>query len=465
MQDPAKKSYTVTGGPKGLPILGTIDGMLRDPLGFFLENSLRYGDIIPFHDKGKKFIQVNHPELVKYVLMENHKNYYKSKSYIRYESAIGQGLLTSNGEKWRQDRQKIQPMFKKEQIEGYYFNVISEVSEIYKQRWYALTEKGKARLDLTREMSAITTEIILKLIFGKDNLNEKSIMALHHSYSVFVDYLKYPRLFSKIDLSKLFHTPAYFQFKRELENVDAIIASLLAEHRKGKSPDKYNMLVLLSEAQKEDPTHFSEADIRDHTVSMVFAGFETTSILMQWMWYALDARPDITDKLRSEIIRHAPCTGMPSSSTLSYDAINKMDYLSMVIKETMRRYPPFWITSREPVEDDYFGDYKVKSGTTIILPQIIMHHHPRWWNEPNAFIPERFLPENEARIAEGAYFPFSHGPRKCSGYKLAEMEAKIIFSKLLPPFNVKALNSLGNNINPGITLKIKKPMVAEITRA
>jgi len=454
----------MTGGPKGPPILGIMAEAKRDPLDFFLQNSLRYGEIIPFKAIGRELIQVNHPDLVKYVLMENHKNYHKAKSYLRFESAIGKGLLTSNGEKWRQDRQKIQPMFKREQVEGYYFQIISEVSEKFKHRWLKLTEKGKARLDITHEMSAITTEIILKLIFGKDNLNEETIAALHRSYSIFVEYLKPTRLLPKVDLEKIFCTPSYFRFKKEIEKVDAIIKALLIQYKKGGATDKYNMLALLSEAQKEDPEHFSERDVRDHSVSMVFAGFETTSILMQWMWYALDARPDIERKMRDEIVGIAPCTTEHDGSDLTYDAISKTDYFSAVIKETMRLYPPFWMTSRQPVEDDYFGNFKVPRGTIVLLPQIIMHRHPRWWDEPNAFIPERFLPENEAKIDDGLYFPFSHGPRKCSGYKLAEVEAKIIFAKLLPFFKVRIINSAGNGPDPGITLKSKTPLLAEIIR-
>ncbi len=459
-----KKNYTMTGGPEGPPIFGMIAAAKNDPLGFSMENALRYGDIIPFQMIGRKLIQVNHPELVRYVLMENHKNYNKSKAYIRFESAIGKGLFTSNGEKWRQDRQKIQPMFKREQIEGYYFTVINEVSEKFKQRWLTLTEKGRTELDITFEMSMMTVEIVLKIIFGKDNLDEKTVASLHYSYSVLIEYLKITRMLPKVDLGKVFCTPRYLQFKKELANVDAIIGKLRAEYQEGELQDKYNMLALLTEAQKQDPQHFSDQDIRDHAATMVFAGFETTSILMQWMWYILDTRPDVEDKLRSEIITHAPCAATQDSSALTYDAINKMDYLLAATKETMRLYPPIWISSREAIEEDNFGDFKVDPGTIIVLPQIALHRHPKWWDAPNAFIPERFLPENEAKIDTGIYFPFSHGSRKCSGYKLAEMEAKIIFTKLLPLFKVKALNSIANSPDPGVTLKLKKSLLAEITR-
>jgi cytochrome P450 len=408
---------------------------------------------------------LNHPDLIRHVLMDNHKNYIKSEAYIRFESVLGKGLLTSNGDKWRRDRQKIQPMFKREEVEGYYYSIINEVSEKYKRRWLSLTENGCAEIDITGEMAAITIEVILKSIFGKDNLREETIRSLHHSYGVFIEYLKDLRLFPRIDMRKLFQTPAYHRFKKELVNVETILRELKEKYRADAFPDKNNMLALLIEAQKADPQNFSELDIRDHSVSMVFAGYETTSILMQWMWYVLDTRPDVVRKLRENISRDAPCALTFDSTALTYDAVEKNDYLTAVFHEVMRLYPPFWGTSRTNLEDDYYGDYKLPKGTVVVLPQIVMHRHPRWWEEPNAFIPERFLPENESKIPEGAYFPFSHGPRKCSGYKLVEMEAKTIFTKLLPLFNVRALNTLGNNLDASISLKLQQPLRVEITRA
>jgi cytochrome P450 len=457
------KHYTMTGGPEGPPYFGMIGIAKSDPLNFFLDNSLKYGDIIPFKVMGRKLIQVNHPDLVKYVLMENNKNYVKSKAYIRFESVLGKGLLTSNGAKWKQDRQKIQPMFRRELIEGSYFAVIMQVCEKYKQRWLRLTGKGKTQIDISSEMSSITTEIILNLIFGQENLDESTITSLHHSYSTFIEYLKIQRLMPKIDLEKIFHTPNYLRFKKELKNVNDLISRLIEKHRKETTHDQYNMLALLYAAQKQDPEHFSEADIRDHAVSMVFAGFETTSVLMQWMWHALDYRPDIEEKLYSEITSLAPSTKTAGDTVISIDALENMTYTTAFFKETMRLYPPFWITSRAPVEDDFFGDYKVESGTIIMLPQIVMQRHPRWWDNGNAFTPERFMGENNTEIDNGLYFPFSQGARKCSGYKFAEIEAKVLFATFLPLFKVKMINSLGNTYDPGITLKAKKPMLAEIS--
>lgn len=463
MEATVKKSYII-GNPKSQPILGVVIPATRDPIRFFLDNMLHHGDIIPFHFLGQKAVQINHPDLVRYVLMENNKNYRKSKPYIRFESAAGQSLLTSNGDKWRRDRQKLQPMFKKEQLEGYYFQVANEVAEKYKHRWLKLTESGPAKINLSQEMSSITIEIILKLIYGKDNLDDEAVTSLYHSYEVLMDYLKNPRLLPTVDMRKLFYTPDYRRFKKALVHINDVIKVLTEKYKAGLLADKYNMLSLLVEAQKQDPQHFDDRAIRNQAVMMIFAGFETTAASMQWMWHVLDERPDIEALMREEILRHAPSAATGDSSGLTCDTVNNMDYLSAVFKETMRLYPPLWVTGREPIEDDYLGDYKVKKGTMIILPQITMHRHPGWWDRPNAFLPERFLPENEAKIDAGIYFPFSQGPRKCTGFKLVEIEVKTIFTKLLSQFTVTILNKVGNGFDPGISLKPKQLLQVEIRR-
>lgn len=465
MTETSPERYEFKGGPEGLPVVGMFAEMKRGRLQMLTRNALAYGDFIPFSIMGKKVIQLNHPGLVRQVLVDNHKNYWKSDTYIRFEAALGKGLLTSNGDKWKRDRQKIQPMFRREQVEGYYFDVITSVAEKYKQRWLGLTAQGPARLDITAEMGSITIEIILRTLFGKDNLDSETIGRLHHSYNVFLDYLKDVRLIPTYDFCKLFGTKRYKEFAREVAYVEEVLARMRQEYSSGNAKDKFNMLALLIEAQKQNPENFSDVDIRDHCFSMVFAGFETTSVVMQWMWYALDGNPEVVAKLREEMTGKAACLAQSDSSGLRIEDVYAMDYLDAVIKEVMRVHPPFWVSSRRPMEDDMFGDYRVEKGTVIILPQIIMHRHPRWWEDANAFMPERFMGTKAEEIDGGAYFPFSQGARKCSGYRFAELEAKTIFCKLLPLFKVRALNVLGNDYDPGISLKLIDNLQVELSRA
>lgn len=450
---------------KTLPFIGIFHELRKDALECMKKNSLLEGDVITFQVMGRELMQVNHPDIVKHVLMTNHKNYYKSQSNIRFETVLGKGLFTSNGEKWRRDRQKIQPMFKREQIEGYYFEVVNSVSEKYKKRWLSLANTKNEEINLAEEMSALTTEIVLKIIFGKDNLDETAVKTLYKSYNYLLDHLKYQRILPKVDFHKIFRTRAHRLFKEEMTQVETILERVSEQYKTGASSDKYNFVALLLEAQKEYPEYFSKQDIVDQAMSMVLAGFETTSLLLQWMWYALDSHPDIRQKLRAEITQHAPVALQTDSSALTYEAVSKMHYLLAAFREAMRMYPPAWATTRMPIEDDYIGDLKLERNCTIVLPQFIMHRHPRWWKEPDSFIPERFLPENENSIDPGLYFPFSQGPRKCIGYRLAEVEVCVIFAKLLPFFDVTLFNAKDNGFDPGITLKFKHPLRASIRRA
>lgn len=449
---------------KGNTLLGSLLPLLMDPLKFMVDASRSGADIISFRVLWQKMAMVTHPDLIRYMLVTNHKNFKKDDSYIRFQSVGGLGLITSHGEKWKRDRQKIQPMFSREMIISYHFDVANEVSERHKKHWLERLEQGSFEIDISHEMALITTEIIMKTVFGR-SISDEMVHGLHRSYDVIIEYLKRVRLIPSVDMRKKLRMPSYFRFQRALDYLHEVIRELGQEYRDGKINDTKSMFAMLLAAQKQDPTHFNDIEIRDQCITMLFAGFETTAVSMQWMWYALDGRNDIRTKLREEITRHAPHTATPDSSALTFAELSKMEYLTAFFRETIRLYPPFWSTGRTPIEDDALGSFKVKKGMTIVLPQFVMHRDPKWWERPEELVPERFLPIEDARYDEGAYFPFSHGPRKCIGAAFAEMEARTIMTKLLPLFDVACLNKQGNPITPSISLKLRHPLRVRISRA
>lgn len=454
------KLYSV----KGHRLLGSLLPLLVNPLKFMVDASRSNADIVRFRILWQEMAMVTHPDHVRYMLVTNHKNFRKDDSYIRFQSVGGLGLITSHGEKWKRDRQKIQPMFNRDVVTGYHFEVASEVSEKYKRHWLEKAESGSFEMDIGYEMALITAEVIMRTVFGR-GISDETVRGLHAAFDVIVDYLKRVRLIPSVDMRKRFRLPSYFRFRRALDYLHNVIQDLGQDYRDGKNDDQRCMFAMLLAAQKQDPEHFNDIEIRDQCVTMLFAGFETTAVSMQWMWYALDGKNDLRAKLREEIARCAPCTATTNSSALTFAELSKMDYLTAFFRETIRLYPPFWSTGRTPIEDDMLGDFKVKKGMTIVLPQFVMHRHAKWWDKPEELLPERFLPLAEADYDEGIYFPFSHGPRKCIGAAFAEMEAKTIMAKLLPLFDVACLNKTGNPITPSISLKLKYPLRVRITRA
>jgi len=455
--------YIVKGGPKGAPLIGSIKDIKGDPIHFVKDNSLKYGDIIPFNVMGGKVFQLNHPDLILHVFKKNNKNYVKGSNHIRFEPVLGKGLFTSQGEKWKRDRKKIQPMFRADQINGYYFDVVKEVSLKYRKRWLEFIEKDVNPINISNELSSLTTEIILKVIFGKGNLNDEQVLSMHNSYNYLIGYVRKQRLLPKVDFCRVFGTSKYKLFRKEINNVESIIYDLLQKYKNKKVHDKYNMLSLLIEAMKNDPDNWSEKDIRDHAITMIFAGFETTSVLMQWIWYALDKNPEVQKKLLNEVVTKVPKSLTDDVDSLSVGDVKDLPYLEVVLNETMRMYPSFWATLRTPLNDDYLGNIKIPAKSTIMLPQIAMHNNPRWWDSPDKFIPERFFDLDISEM-EGVFFPFSHGGRKCSGYRFAEMEAKVIFVILGSVFKVDILNKTSDDIAAGVSLKSKNPFIARITR-
>lgn len=458
--EPASKTYSVS-GPKGLPFVGALPNLWWDRLGFALHNAQRYGDIIPYDVLGQRIIQINHPDLVRYLLMENYSNYQKSRRYARFESVLGKGLLTSTGEKWQRDRQALQPMFNREHVEGHYFDIMNTVSENFKHRWLTLTEKGAVHLCIHDEMSAYTTEIILRIIFGHESVDETAIASLREHYGVMIRYLKEARLIDRIDLRKQFKTPGYRRFAHALQETESLVQTLAGRYQQHANNTDHTLMALLMQASQRDPAHFTAGDIRDHLVSMVFAGFESTAVLLQWIWYVLDEHPEVADAARRELQSHLPSA---DANTLTLNTLGSLEYVFAVVKETMRLYPPFWMIGREAVAADQLGDFRVRPGDTVVAPTFAMHRHPSFWPEPESFNPERFLHGNEARIDPGTYFPFSLGPRKCSGYRIVELEMKTLLAKLLPLFHVKILNRKGNPIDVGITIQPKHALQAEISR-
>lgn len=451
---------------KGIPFFGKVFEAVSNSLELSMNAAALDADYIVTHMMGLQILQINHPDLVRYVLMDNHKNYRKNNTYIRFESVGGLGLLTSHGEKWKKDRQKIQPLFHRQIIMDNHYATVNEVSEKYKQAWLEKTKNSQSfELNITEEMASITTEVIMKTVFG-NQIGTEEITAMRRSFQVLINYLKNIRVIPHIDLRQAMKWPAYFEFNRARAHVYAIIDRCADQYRLNAHTEEHrSMLSLLVEAQQKDPDHFTNDDIRDQCATMIFAGFETTAILMQWLWYVLSDEREVVARLRHDIIGKAPVAGELDSAGLGFEQVSEMEYLSMVLKETMRLYPPFWITGREPLEDDYWGDFRVKKKTTIAIPQIAFHRSPRWWKDPETFDPERFSAENEKNIIDGTYFPFSLGPRKCIGAFFAEMEAKTIMAKLIPLFDVVALNKTNNALDPAISLKLKKPLICKVSRA
>lgn len=441
-------------GPESLPIVGCIPKVKEEGvLNFLMNNAVSYGDIIPFRMGIDSVLQINHPSLIEEILRIKHKRFKKASNHQRFREVLGDGLLTSNGEKWKKDRQRLQPVFKRDLIEGIYFQKVQKVGEALTEEWGQKASAGAA-VNVTEDMARATLKIMLHTIFG-ERVSEADVLQIDSAIREFMDYVGLPRLLPNVDVNKLVGTSKYRDLKKTRGELKKLVKRLYFDEL-GAPSDEPNMMKLMIFALQNDEDSFCFEDLYDHSITMFFAGYETTATLLQWAWHCLEQNPCVETKLLEEL------SSLDSLSQFSFQAIDGFPYLDAFLKETMRLYPSFWATTRASIEIENLGGMEIRPSQTLLLPQYVMHRHPRFWDNPEEFKPERFLSERQMHIVPGSYFPFSIGHRKCVGYRFAEMEAKVLISMLLPIFRLREGGERSYELKPIISLRLEEDLIMRL---
>jgi cytochrome P450 len=229
----------------------------------------------------------------------------------------------------------------------------------------------------------------------------------------------------------------------------------MIDERRASGEDKGDLLSMLLLAQDEDDGRMmTDQQVRDEATTLFIAGHETTANALSWILYLLAQHPEVEAKLLDEL--ETLLAGRPPT----VDDLHRLRYTEMIVKESMRLYPPAWIISRFATEDVEVGDYTLKAGSIVLISQYVMHRHPDHWAEPECFIPERF--EDESRIPKYVYFPFGGGPRICIGNHFALMEATLVLATLMqriqfalePGQQIKPLPLITLRPSPAILMRV-----------
>jgi cytochrome P450 len=210
------------------------------------------------------------------------------------------------------------------------------------------------------------------------------------------------------------------------------------------------------EAQHEDGTRMTAGQLRDEAMTLYLAGHETTALALTWSWYLLSQNPDAEQKLVEEWRRV-----LNGRAPTSFDLAG-LPYTSAVINESMRLYPPVYIIGREATEDLELGGYRVKRGFTVLMSQWVSHRDPRYFPDPERFLPERWLDGLATRLPKFAYYPFGGGQRLCIGVHFALMEAAIVLATIGQKFRFTLDADAVIDIMPQITMPPKYGMPATL---
>ena len=438
-------------GPRFRTPFGAVAVMRRDPLNYLLDCWRRYGDLVEIRFPPWNLFLVVHPDHIRHVLHDNHRNYWKGVVIGKLKRLAGEGLVFSDGDLWRRQRQLIQPTFHRERIAAMTDMMVDTTAEAL-ERW-ARASSGRA-FDLAAELSKLTLEIVSKALFGTDLADEKDEFAA--AVTAALEYANY--------ITNHFMPPPLFVPTRAnragraaIARIDRIVWKVI-EQRRRAGVERHDLLgMLISARDAETNTAMDDKQLRDEVVTFLVAGHETTAVALSWACHLLSQNPEIEQRLHEQI-----GAGMGRRPPSLAD-LGAVAYSRMVLEEAMRLFPPVWATIREARADDEVGGLAVPAAATLTVSPWLTHRHPRFWEDPERFDPERFTPERSAGRPDFAYFPFGGGPRGCVGRQFAMIEGQIILTMIAQRFRLRGTASHAVVPDPILTLRPRNglPMLLE----
>ncbi|MCB9672169.1 MAG: cytochrome P450 [Alphaproteobacteria bacterium] len=410
--------------PPGPSTLGFVKGLAtRGFLATVGDAWREHGDVFEVRLGSRRMLFAMHPDAVKHVNVTNREGYDKLASYdtVR-EFLTGQGLVASTGDVWRRQRRLMAPFFTPAAVGAYADVMIRDAVELA-DRWDGMDGQT---VEIAEEMTRVTAAIILRSMFSTEQL--ESIHRMKDAVETMIAFAN--RRLTLPPLPMWVPTPMHRRYKAARAYVHHEITTLIGERRavpESDWPDDF-LSRLMRARDPETGEPMSEELLRDESITIFFAGHETTARTMTFAWYALAANPSVAERLHEELDREL------GGRTPTVEDLFRLPYTLQTVKEVLRMYPaaPFYM--RDAIGADRIGDFDVEPGVGVMLSPYYTHRHPDFWEAPDTFDPDRWTPEREKARHKHAYHPFAAGPRICIGNNFSLLESHLLLAVLAQRF-------------------------------
>ncbi|MBK6686348.1 MAG: cytochrome P450 [Deltaproteobacteria bacterium] len=399
----------------------------------------RFGDLVYATNlTGTPLYSLRHPDHIHEVLVTRATDFTKRSKDL--EVYLGQGLFTSNGEFWRKQRRLIQPAFHKENMSRY-----AEVMIEHTRQKVATWVPGEIR-DINREMMELTLTVVARALLNYDT--QRDHLTVAKAMGVIQETAGFPSI-----LPRWVPTPLHKKQQAAIDALDGIILPMIdACTPENRGTD----LLSLLKFEPGEAGPMSRQQLRDELVTMFMAGHETTALALTWTLYLLSQNREEERRMQAEVDR--VLEGRPAT----FADLERLEYVRLVVQESLRMFPPLYLTPRVAATDTEVGGFPIKKGSELLIWTYFLQRDERWFPDPARFWPERFLPETQGVLHPHAFIPFGAGPRACIGRHFAMAELVLMLASIAQRCELRLAPGQDVRMNARVTLAPQFPIQMEI---
>ena len=403
----------------------------QDLLSIWTEDSFRFEFMSQQILKQKIFI-ANDPRIVKDVFVTKHHIYQKKSPQMQraLEPLLGDGLFISDGDTWTSHRHIQTPLFHTAFVQNYSKIMVSTITEVADE-WAEAAASNNGTINVLPEMGRLTAEIISRTLFG-ENLGKEKAATVVKAFAKYQSSIKQTPLSSFTDIPNWldkFSIKSYIAL-RAAKQIHAVVDEIIDKAGEKENEETLVAHLLAANDGRDSENSLTREQIRNEIIVLFMAGHETTANSLAWCWYLLSQSPEVEAKL------HAELDAVLGDRLPGFSDVANLPYTRAIFDETVRLYPPVPILSRQASEDDVIRKKHIPKGSLMLVVPWLLHRHKKFWDQPDAFIPERFLAGAENKPNKFAYLPFSAGPRVCLGKSFGIVESVLSIAILAQKFRL-----------------------------
>jgi pentalenene oxygenase len=412
--------------------------LFRRPLEFL--NSLpAHGDLVEIRLGPLRAWVVCHPQLVHDMLRDPRTFDKGGTQYDRLRLLMGGGVVTCPHAEHRRQRRMLQPEFRPSRV-AEHVRLMGEEAESVCREW------GEGQdVDVSAALTAMATRVISRVLFS-GSLDEARAAEVRHRLADVVRGL-FLRTLIPVDAVFRLPTPANRRYRRAVSRLHALVDAVIAERRGGPARD--DLLGTLLAATRDDGRSpaAAEQEVHDQVVDLLLTGVETTALCLASALGLLAGHPDAERRLHAEV--DAVLAGRPWPDA---EDLPRLVYTRSVVTETLRHSPPGWLFTRVTTRETYLAGQLLPKGSTVLYSPYLLHHDPASFTDPDRFLPERWLPGQDAPPPQGAMIPFAAGSRKCLGDAFAMTEATVTLAAIAARWRLRHRPGPVQPSRPAVTL-------------